>query len=229
MLFKSLLLSQASGSIAGAVFSHNQGGMYMRARATPTNPNTEPQQAVRDAMRQAVDYWSNTLTDVQREAWNTYAFNTPTLNRLGESTHKTGQQMFIRGTVPRLQAGMTVPTAAPTSYDVGSFNTPFDMVADASSSDVSGSIDAEFGWGIEATSALLIYQSRPQNATRNFSKGPYLLAQIVPGVAITGVDSWQFTSLFPLGVGTKLFLKFNVTRGDGRFSGATILNTIVVA
>jgi len=43
MKFKSPILSQASGSIAGITFSHNRGGMYVRARAVPTNPGS-PQQ-----------------------------------------------------------------------------------------------------------------------------------------------------------------------------------------
>ena len=68
MIFKSPIFAQASGSIAGTVFSRNAGGMYVRSRANPTNPNTDAQQAVRDAMRQLVVAWTSELDDGQRDA-----------------------------------------------------------------------------------------------------------------------------------------------------------------
>lgn len=228
MLFKSLLLSQASGSIAGAVFSHNGGGMYMRARATPTNPNTSAQQAVRNGMAAAVFAWSNTLTNAQRENWNTYAFNTPTLNRLGESTHKTGQQMFIRGAVPRIQAGLSLPVAAPTSFDVGDFTMPAALGADASTGALDGDLNPLDEWALQADAFIFVYQSRPQNATRTFGKGPYQLGTIVEGAPLAAPINFTYTSLFPMAAGQRMFFKFNVSRPDGRWSNAKTGSTVVV-
>lgn len=230
MLFKSPVFAQASGSVAGMTYSRNAGGMYVRSRAKPTNPNTEAQQAVRDAMRNAVFAWSNTLTDTQREVWNTYAFNTPTWNRLGESTHKTGQQMFIRGTIPRLQASLTVPAAGPTQFDLGDFSPVVDPIADASATSISIETVSTDEWALTASAYMFVYQSRPQNATRVFGKGPFQLAGVIEGVPTTGpLSPTVFTSLFPLSAGQRLFLKIMVSMPDGRLTTPQFLSTIVVA
>jgi hypothetical protein len=77
---------------------------------------------------------------------------------------------------------------------------------------------------------MLIYQSRPQNPTRNFGKGPYQLGSMILGVSPgPAVSPHVFTSLFPMNVGQRFFFKFNVTREDGRFSGGVTASTIVVA
>ena len=230
MLFKSLMLSQASGSIAGATFSRNAGGMYVRSRALPTNPNTENQQIVRSAMANLVVQWRDSLSEALRQQWNTYAFNTPTLNKLGESTHKTGQQMFLRGNIARIQAGLPLAINGPSLFDVGDFTDPSPIIADSSASTISIAFTAVDGWATEEDSALLIYQSRPQNPTRNFGKGPYQLASMVLGVDPgPAVSPHVFASLFPMNVGQRFFFKFNVTRADGRFSGSRTASTIVVA
>lgn len=230
MIFKSPVFSQASGSVAGLTFSRNQGGMYVRSRATPTNPNTEAQQAVRDAMREAVFQWSNVLTATQRENWNTYAFNTPTFNRLGEATHKTGQQMFIRGSIPRMQALLSVPTVAPTSFDLGSFSALQSLAADASSSDIEFDFGITDEWVDVNGAALLIFQGRPQNATRIYGKGPYQLATAILGNSVTPpTNPGLFTSLFPLAVGQRVFIKANLSYPDGRYSVDSKYSTIVVA
>lgn len=222
MIFKSPIFAQASGSIAGTVFSRNAGGMYVRARANPTNPNTGAQQAVRDAMRVLVVAWSEELTDVQREAWNTYAFNTPTLNKLGEPTHKTGQQMYIRGNIPRLQAGLDRADAAPTVFDLGTFSELDGVGGDFATQSLGFIIVNTDEWANEDGSAMLVYQSRPQNATRTFGKGPFQLATLVLGDATTPpANNQQFNSLFPLAVGQKVFLQMRVSRADGRLSGKT--------
>lgn len=227
MIFKSPLLSQASGSLAGSVFSHNQGGMYMRARATPTNPNTAPQQAVRDAMRNAVFAWSNTLNDLQRETWNTYAFNTPTFNRLGEATHKTGQQMFIRGYVPRAQAALAPPTEGPASFDLGDFTPPTTLIADVSAQTISFVFDPGDEWATEDLAALLVYMGRPQNATRIYGKGPYQLLSLVLGDSGAPPTSpHTAATLFPFSLGQRIFLKWTATRGDGRLSSPTLGSVI---
>ena len=229
MIFKSPIFAQASGSIAGTVFSRNAGGMYVRSRANPTNPNTGAQQAVRDAMRNLVFAWSNTLTNAEREAWNSYAFNTPTLNKLGESTHKTGQQMYLRGNIPREQAGLVRANAAPTTFDLGDFTPVTTIVADASADTISVAFSDSDLWATTNDCAMLIYQSRPQNATRNFGKGPFQLATKIDGSPTPPTSPEVFSSLFPLSLGQKVFLQIRVSMADGRLSGKQNPTVIVTA
>lgn len=229
MLFKSPIFAQASGSIAGTVFSRNAGGMYVRSRSNPTNPNTDAQQAVRDAMRALVFAWSNSLSDAEREAWNTYAFNTPTLNKLGEPTHKTGQQMYIRGNIPREQAALPRANTAPVTFDLGTFTPITTIVADASADTIAVTFTDSDEWATDPDAAMLIYQSRPQNPTRTFGKGPFQLAHKIVGAAMAPTSPATFSSLFPLDEGQKVFLQIRVSRPDGRLSGKQNPFVIVTA
>lgn len=230
MLFKSPVFSQASGSVAGVVYSRNAGGMYVRSRAKPINPNTDAQQVVRDAMRTLVNNWQNVLSAPNREAWNTYAFNTPTLNKLGEATHKTGQNMYIRGNIPRLQAGLSQAVTAPVVFNVGEFAPLTTFTADASADTISLPFADDDEWAAEEGSAMLVYMGRPQNATRTFGKGPYQLLTAIMGDQPTPPTSPAVVaSLFPLDIGQRVFLKIRVTRADGRLSGEQTISNIVVA
>lgn len=230
MLFKSPLLSMASGSLAGSVFSRNKGGMYMRARSNPVNPATVAQTAVRDAMRVLVDAWTNVLSDAERDSWNLYAFNTPLLNRLGEPTKRTGQNMFVRSNVPRLQAGLPVVETGPATFDLGSFTPITDATADASDGDLGFDFTNADPWANATGAAMLVYQSRPVNATVEFFKGPWQLATILPGSGIAAPASpADFNSLFAMVAGQKVFMKVRVSQVDGRYSEPQIISAIVAA
>jgi len=229
VLFQSTFLAKASGSLAGSVFSHNKGGMYMRSRSMPTNPNTLPQQAVRDAMRICVNAWTNVLTNTERDSWNLYAFNTPILNKIGLPTKRSGQNMFIRSNVSRLQAILPQVNTGPSTFDLGSF-TPIDTpTADASSQLCGFNFTNADDWANDLAGAMLVYQSRPQNPTIDFFKGPWQLATIIAGSSMTPPTSpASWTSLFPLVAGQKLFIKVRVTQPDGRLSDPQTIDKIVV-
>lgn len=230
MKFLSPVYSSVSGSVAGLTYAHNQGGLYVRARRVPTNPNTEPQQAIRSAVAFLTDAWTNSLTSGQKDSWELYAFNTPTLNRLGILTKKSGQNMFIRGNVARAQAGEEIILDAPTVFDLGAFTQPFSLAADASLNQVSFAFTTGDAWANEDGALLFVYQSRPQNGTRRFFKGPYQLATTIAGNGTTPPTSPKtFTSLFPMTAGQRVFLKFNLASADGRYTDAQRLDVIVVA
>jgi len=108
MLFKSQIFTQVSGSVGGLTFARNRAGMYTRARTVPVDPQTAQQIAVRANMATLVVRWGTTLTDAQRAVWETYAANTPVLDKFGDSVNITGQQMFLRSNLSRLQSPLLV-------------------------------------------------------------------------------------------------------------------------
>lgn len=228
MKFLSPVYSSVSGSVAGLTYAHNQGGLYVRARRSPTNPNTEPQQAVRSAVAFLTDAWTNTLTTDQKDSWELYAFNTPTLNKLGVLTKKSGQNMFIRANTTRLQAGDTIVAEAPTTFDLGAFSLPTALVADESAQTISFAFTEEDAWVEELGAILYVFQSRPQNNTRRFFKGPYQLAATVVGATMVPPTSPKtFNSLFPIAVDQRVFLKFNLASADGRYTDPARLDVVV--
>jgi hypothetical protein len=90
-----IAVGAASGSMGGVVASHNRGGQYFRRRATPVNPATAFQGAVRSALAGLSSGWRG-LTEAKRTAWNEAAESTTTIDTLGSSVQLTGQQLYIR-------------------------------------------------------------------------------------------------------------------------------------
>lgn len=119
MKYTSALMAAASGSLGGITASRNRGGQYLRRRALVSNPNTEAQGIARENLATAVSTWTNTLTATDRQAWATYAQDTPVVNKLGNQIILSGQQMFVRSATARLIAGLAIITAGPTASGLG--------------------------------------------------------------------------------------------------------------
>lgn len=217
----------ASGSLGSMVASHNAGGQYLRARTTPTNPNSSFQNEVRDAIATLAPRWSSTLTQVQRDAWDVYATNVSRINKLGDSIHLSGISEFIRSNTPRIQAGLTIVDDAPTTFDSGtSPAVTFDSAANASTGTLTFISSLASVGATGSQDAALLYLSRPQNAGITFFRGPYRLAATILGSGtLTAVP---FTLPFPAGPsGSQLFARMRVTRVDGRLSGDTFLSQVI--
>ena len=219
MKFKSTILAQTSGSLDGTVFSHNRGGRYTRVRATPTNPNTPQQQAVRGFMSTLTNLWLSTLTQAERDAWDEYALQVPLLDRLGEPRNVGGIGMYCRSNIPRLQAGEPRVDPAPTIFDLGGFTGPGIISVTAATDTISLAFADTDLWANEDDSAMFIFTSRGQNASINFFKGPYRLAAVIQGDSITPPSSpADVVSPFALAVGQRSFIRVNVSRADGRLA-----------
>src|SRR3990172_311007 len=77
MKYRGTIITQASGSLNGKVFSHNRGGPYIRNRTIPTDPNSTEQARMRTGMSTLVDNWQDTATLAQRRAWEDYSQTYP--------------------------------------------------------------------------------------------------------------------------------------------------------
>lgn len=218
MLIKSALLTQASGSTGGMTASHNRGGMYLRSRAIPTNPNTGRQVVVRGILSALVVAWNNTLTPTQRENWNTYATNTPVVNVLGDSKNLSGINMYCRCNVPRIQAGLARIDNAPTTFNLGAMTNPTLVSATAGTGIVVVSFTNTDAWATATGGALLIYLSRPQNAGVNFFRGPYAYAGRVNGLVVPPTSPANITAPFPFTAGSRVFARIRASLADGRLT-----------
>ncbi|KKM22729.1 hypothetical protein LCGC14_1622330 [marine sediment metagenome] len=234
MKFKSILLSQASGSLAGTTFSHNRGGMYTRARATPVNPNTIQQQLIRSSVAQLTSLWVDTLTQIQRDSWDLYALNVPLIDRLGEPRNVGGIAMYVRSNVPRLQALLPRVDDGPTIFDLSPY-APHEITL-ASEGPQAITIDEVLlpippdAFLSEDGAAYLVFTSRPQNPSINYFKGPFRFESAILGDAITPpAFPVIVTTVFPFVAGQKIFVRANVTRADGRLAVQEFLSAIVVA
>lgn len=222
MKFSSNLLAQASGSLAGTVFSHNKGGMYVRNRSIPTNPATAAQQNVRNALKQLTTGWAD-LTAAQRLAWSTYATNVPILNKLGAARPIPALAMYLRCNSPRLanDGPTAVVPDGPTIYSLATFTIPTISVT---ANHIVLAYTNTDDWAIADGGFMYLYVSKPQNQTINFFKGPYNFLGEIAGDTMTPPTSPHTFSGLTLVTGVRYFVRINVTNADGRLSSSALIS-----
>lgn len=175
-----------SGSIGGLTASRNRGGAYFRRRVVPTNPNTPHQQGIRSALGALVQSWSTILTDEQREAWKTYAINTPRTDVLGQPLTLTGQQAFIGSNSTKAMAlnlELTPPNPGefatvldgPTQFNTGS---PITAINTFTISDAGDEVvcAASLATPADGDGIVFFFMGRAINPTVRSYRGPYTLA-----------------------------------------------------
>jgi hypothetical protein len=117
MKFRSILLAEARGSMAGATFSRNGNSAYVRARATPVNPRSPGQTLSRTALAYVSASWRQLLQS-QQDAWKQLAQSVPYVNSLGETSFYSGFQMFMKLNQTLQTFGLAIiqnaPAGAPT-------------------------------------------------------------------------------------------------------------------
>lgn len=218
MIYKSGLLTQASGSLNGLTFSHNKGGQYVRARVIPTNPGSSFQSTVRQAMAQLSDLWSSVLTSAQRSVWDFYATQVSVINALGDPIFISGFNHYLRSNIPRLQTDLPRVDNGPTTYTLGTFTEPAVSI-DTANDEVDVTFENTDAWANEDDSAMLVYASRPLSPTINFFKGPYRYADGIDGDSVTPPTSPAALALpFAVAAGNRVYFKISVSRADGRLS-----------
>lgn len=212
-------VAQASGSVGGTTYSRNRGGPYMRTRAIPVNPGSAYQSIVRAALATLTARWGDTLTPAERAAWDTYALNVPLPNPLGQPRNVGGVGMYVRSNVSRIQASSPIVDTAPIIQNLGEYTNPSIVSVTASTGVASIGFEDTDAWCDEDDSALYVYGARAQSATINFFKGPYRHAGAIQGNSTTPPTSpLPVTLPFPIAVGQLSFLRFAVSRADGRLS-----------
>jgi hypothetical protein len=172
MIFKSPLISVGSGKLAGTVITRGRGNsLVMRKLSVPVNPNTASQALNRSYFAGLAGAWATVLTGAQRLAWEGYAGSVTVINKLGDAVHLSGISMYIRNNQIRLAASLLRIDDAPAIHTLGS---PPDLTG------VTWIGTTPFGLNSsptlpepETSGSLIIRCSKPQNAGRNFFKGPF--------------------------------------------------------
>lgn len=228
MLYKSNLLSQASGAIAGTVASHNAGGMYMRNRSIPTDPRTSYQTVVRNALATLSTRWSQVLTDTQRAGWAVFASNVPRTNRLGDGIIVSALSWYVAANAPRIQAGVAVVDDGPTTFVLGNLTQPIYTALAGVSSFAYTNTDE---WANAAGGYLFTYISRPVSPSINFFKGPYRYAGKAIGAATPPTSPLNITPGVPFefAPGQKIFWRAVASLADGRPSNVWSGSSIALA
>lgn len=112
------ILGDLRGSIGANCFSVNRSGAYVRFKASPTQPDTQYQLALRARVLELSKYFSYNLTDTEREAWNAFARQSPSVDRFGHSQSLTGLNWFVKINIERYLAGLSRILIPPENYSV---------------------------------------------------------------------------------------------------------------
>lgn len=220
--------TQMSGSEGGDTYSHNRFGAYRRSRSVPVNPNTDRQVAVRNAVRSLTIAWANTLTQVQRDAWDAYAATVTWLNHLGQSVHLTGLNHFVRSNTPRVQNAIARIDAAPApGSGIATAELELSATASAATQDITIDGDAGGAW-IEPDGWQFFSMGLPQGPSINFFGGPWRQLTAVPGAGpppfpVVIATAWPFLE------GNRLWVRSRIARGDGRLSEFAQVNFLGAA
>lgn len=213
------MAGEIRGSIGGATFSRNRSGSYMRRRAVPVNPNTPRQNDARGRMTNLAILWTTTLTQDQRDAWDEYAANVPSTNKLGEAINLTGINWYVSTNSLILQAGGTRLDDAPTLFERGLSPDGLTVSASEATQQVSFGFDDAEAWANEDGGYCLVFLGLPQNASRNFFNGPFRFMDVVEGATLAAPATPQLMDVpFPIAEGQKLFVECLAVRADGRTS-----------
>lgn len=225
---QSASITNASGSIGGMTFAKNRGGLYLRARAAVTNPQTAGQTLIRTMLTNASTTW-RTLTENQRQGWYDWAAVNPRTNFAGDPLILTGHQLFIAFNTPRLQAGLPLIPDSPVDFGqpvvaILQTNALPSVVIDGDDVDLTITLKTQD----PNPGDFLLYLSKPQSPSTRFFKGPYQLINSTPAV-VSGdtVITADQTVLPPVGVGSVFYYRILETLDDGRLS-APLVGSIVV-
>ena len=211
---------QMSGSIAGTTFARNRFGNYSRARTKPVNPRTDRQTNIRAVMADLAEEWHDTLSAMQRTAWNDYAAAIAMTNRLGETIHITGFNHFIRSNsvraycsnIGQVNAGPIIQ-ALPDPDPTFTADPQPDQTCDFT-------YDDTMEWCDEDVAQLVIFCGQPQLASRNFFAGPWRYAVRVVGNNLTPPTSplEGVAMPFSVNVGSNMWFYAAISRADGRLT-----------
>lgn len=220
MKFTSPLISQGSGSIGGITIAHNAGGLYMRRRTVPTDPGSPQQTLMRGAFAFLSNYWHSTLTAQQRTEWNIYAANVTVLDTLGQAINISGFNHFIRANTMFKKQLNAVKADGPANFNLGEFTPPVPTCSEAGQT-ISVAFDILDDWVNEDGAVLWVWQSRPQNKTIEFFKGPYQFAGFILGSAgAPPASPTAIPAVFPFVADQNIFTRYSVHRNDGRLSAS---------
>ena len=234
MLFKSEIVTQASGSIGGTTYAHNTAGLYRRARSIPVNPNSAAQQGVRANLTTLAQAWNAVLTQAQRDAWDNYATLSPITGKLGDELVLSGQQMYIRCNTVRLLGGIARVDDGPVTPGLIALTTPVATISIGAAT-VSVAFDNADAWAIAVGGGLNIQTGRFISAGRNFFRGPYRHNTTVEGAVIPpGTPEDTANNAFGQIVadavaGQKCAMRYTAFEVDGRISAVQSELVTIVA
>lgn len=172
------------GKLGGHVFSKNRGGSYMRTKVTPTNPQTSFQAAVRNRLTAFAQAWRS-LTQDQRNAWNSAVSNFAKTDVFGDIKQPTGLNLFVKLNSNLDQVGVA-------SIDLPPLPAEVEPVLTISATATAGiaSLDVTFTpTPVPLGTAFILELTAQVSPGRNFLKNEFRVLEIVDAGDVSPTNS----------------------------------------
>lgn len=184
MIYKGVLITEASGRIDGAVASRNRGTEYFRSIGPAPTSFTTEQAQVQAAVAAANTAWQSGSSS-WRDGWTRFAAERHHPDRIGRRFPRTGWNEFLRWAVPRLQANtvfsLTLPINGPAPTMAEQPQDPKLLLSFRSDTTAFVDFEDRADWTLDPDSALLVYVSSPISPTRNRAYGGYNITAAIVG------------------------------------------------
>lgn len=189
-----MMVVDGRGKLGGHVLTKSRNGASVRTKVTPTNPQTSYQQANRSIFGQLSSNWTS-LTEAQRQAWNSAVKEFEKTNIFGDLKAPAGRDLYISLNRNILQAGGTEILIPPTKQGIKP-----NAIKDLSFDQANSVIDIELQTELDANEMALVYFTAPMSPGRYNFSGAYRFfnAEVAAGIKVEFLDyKERFGELVP--------------------------------
>ena len=194
-----MYMTDARGKQNGHVFSKNRSGAIVRAKVTPTNPQTASQIAARARFSTNSQGWRD-LTDAQRQAWINAVQDFKSTNIFGDSITPSGINLYIQINTQLALIGEAAITNPPLPTAVARFLTL--AVAAASGAQT---MVATYTPAIPANTHGVLLATPAMSPGKAFVKSDFRV-----------VDSYVAADVSPLNIAADYLAKFGAIGAAGQ-------------
>jgi hypothetical protein len=164
------------GSLNGMVFSRNRGGAYVRTKVSPVQPVSQWSARTREIFRDVSQFWANTVTPAERQAWEEWAALHPIVNVFGDSVILSGVAAFQLVKARLAMVGVAPSGSVPGSWVVTDPGVPT-LVAELTGAVLELTVTAENA--LTGDEAWFIAWTRSQPASRKPQLADFLNVNLV--------------------------------------------------
>lgn len=175
------MMVDASGKLGGQVYSKNRGGAYIRTKATPLNPQTTAQMAIRGVFASISSSWSG-LTEAQRQSFNNLVSSYARTDIFGDLRNPSGKNLF-----QRLNQNLVISGQAKIIVCVQPSEVPFANLTSVSLDSVNDTIEIATA-GVTTGSKIVVWATPPLSAGTSFVKNKLRQIGVFNGSNAFGVN-----------------------------------------
>jgi hypothetical protein len=221
----SAVVSEMRGKLNGSVFSKNRGGAYVRNKVTPVNPQTTSQGNVRSKLTALSQGWRS-LTETQRNAWNTAVSNFTGTDIFGDIKTPSGINLYTKINLNLANAGQSQLNLPPLPGSVGVFNS-LTITATATTPALTVAFTQT---GVAAGQTVIVEATTQLSAGKNFVKSEFRKIGTFTGGTATPYNALAaYTAKFgTLVAGQKIFIRFKAISNTTGQAGQYTTNSVIV-